>query len=402
VQHEAYPNGLTPDELVIVYRAIRQRSRGRFDLLRPEAYYDRPIALRHPFVFYEGHFPAFAVNTLVKLTHGRAGIDERLETLFARGIDPDSVDAVKDPTEVWPSRDEVLAYGEAADALVVDALLNLPRSEATFTILEHELMHHETLDYMLHELDYSRKKLPDERRPNWDSGWRRTHAVRIPAGRATLGNDRRFFGWDNEFPLHVVDVPAFTIDAYNVTNGEYLEFMEATGAKAPHFWHRENGEWCWRGMFELLPLRLTAPVYVTHDEATAYARWKGKRLPTEAEFHRAAYGGRDGREHHFVQRGNWNNVLSEPIGVGSYDPSPFGVYDLVGNGWEWTSTVFAPFDGFVPMESYRLYSTDFFDGAHYVLKGASPATARELVRPSFRNWFRPNYPYVYATFRCCA
>ena len=76
------------------------------------------------------------------------------------------------------------------------------------------------------------------------------------------------------------------------------------------------------------------------------------------------------------------------------------MHDLIGNGWEWTSTVFAPFDGFRPMASYPEYSADFFDGQHFVMKGASPATPRELLRPSFRNWFRPNYPYVYATFRC--
>ena len=79
--------------------------------------------------------------------------------------------------------------------------------------------------------------------------------------------------------------------------------------------------------------------------------------------------------------------------------SAFGAHDLVGNGWEWTSTPFAPFPGFRPMASYPEYSADFFDGGHYVMKGASPATARELLRPSFRNWFRPHYPYVYATFR---
>jgi formylglycine-generating enzyme required for sulfatase activity len=76
-----------------------------------------------------------------------------------------------------------------------------------------------------------------------------------------------------------------------------------------------------------------------------------------------------------------------------------GVHDLVGNGWEWTSTVFEPFAGFTPMRSYPEYSADFFDGHHFVMKGASPATARELIRPSFRNWFRGNYPYVYAKFR---
>jgi formylglycine-generating enzyme required for sulfatase activity len=78
------------------------------------------------------------------------------------------------------------------------------------------------------------------------------------------------------------------------------------------------------------------------------------------------------------------------------------VHDLVGNGWEWTSTEFSGFDGFEPMASYPVYSSDFFDGKHFVMKGASPATARHLVRRSFRNWFRGNYPYVFATFRCAA
>jgi formylglycine-generating enzyme required for sulfatase activity len=75
------------------------------------------------------------------------------------------------------------------------------------------------------------------------------------------------------------------------------------------------------------------------------------------------------------------------------------VQDLVGNGWEWTSTLFAPFEGFEAMASYPEYSAEFFDGQHYVIKGASSATAKELIRPSFGNWFRPNYPYVYAKFR---
>jgi formylglycine-generating enzyme required for sulfatase activity len=82
--------------------------------------------------------------------------------------------------------------------------------------------------------------------------------------------------------------------------------------------------------------------------------------------------------------------------------SRWGVHDLAGNGWEWTSSIFAPFPGFAPMVSYPEYSAEFFDGQHYVMKGASPATARELIRPSFRNWFRSNYPYVYAKFRTAA
>ena len=162
-------------------------------------------------------------------------------------------------------------------------------------------------------------------------------------------------------------------------------------------------------MFERFRLPLAWPVYVSHAEAAAYARWRDARLPTEAEYQRAAYGSPEGE-----RRYPWGeDPPSTEHGVfdfSSYDPEPagshpagrsaWGVDDLVGNGWEWTSTAFAPFPGFQPMASYPEYSADFFDGDHMVLKGASPVTAADLLRPTFRNWFRPRYPYVYATFRC--
>ncbi len=100
-------------------------------------------------------------------------------------------------------------------------------------------------------------------------------------------------------------------------------------------------------------------------------------------------------------RGQFDFAGFDPVPVGARPAgaSAWGIEDLVGNGWEWTSTLFEPFPGFTPMPAYPEYSADFFDGRHYVMKGASPVTARELIRPSFRNWFRPNYPYVYASFR---
>jgi formylglycine-generating enzyme required for sulfatase activity len=145
-------------------------------------------------------------------------------------------------------------------------------------------------------------------------------------------------------------------------------------------------------MLEPIPLPLDWPVYVSHEAATAYARWKGRRLMTEAEFHRAAEG---------ATPGHADFAGYDPVPIGSHPAttSRWGIEDLIGNGWEWTSSVFGPFPGFAPMASYPEYSADFFDGQHYVLKGASAATARELIRPSFRNWFRGNYPFVYAKFR---
>ena len=217
------------------------------------------------------------------------------------------------------------------------------------------------------------------------------------------------FGWDNEFGRTPIDVPAFEIATYPVTNGDWLRFV-AEGGSVPHFWKEGDGEWSLRLQFETIPLPQSWPVYVTHKQAQAYARWAGSRLPTEAEFHRAAFGTPQGDERAFP----WGSEAPAPhfgnFDFARFDPEPvdahpagtsaWGVADLIGNGWEWTSTPFGPFPGFEPMASYRQYSVDFFDGKHYVMKGASPVTPRELIRRSFRNWFFDDYPYMYAKFRC--
>jgi formylglycine-generating enzyme required for sulfatase activity len=163
-------------------------------------------------------------------------------------------------------------------------------------------------------------------------------------------------------------------------------------------------------MFDRVSLPEHWPVYVSQAEAAAFARWRGARLPSEAEYHRAAFGTPDGgaRRHPWGQEApaarhgvfDFTSWDPEPAGTHPDGDSAWGVADLVGNGWEWTATAFAPFDGFAPLPSYPEYSADFFDGEHVVMKGASPVTAAELIRPSFRNWFRTRYPYVYATFRC--
>ena len=115
------------EELTEWFRGARARTRSLFDLIAGDAYHERPIPLRNPFVFYDGHLPAFAVNTLVKLTLGKRGIDERLETLFERGIDPEDENSAKPPTDFWPSRAEVQAYAAAADELISKSLLEIAR-----------------------------------------------------------------------------------------------------------------------------------------------------------------------------------------------------------------------------------------------------------------------------------
>ncbi|MET0620228.1 MAG: SUMF1/EgtB/PvdO family nonheme iron enzyme [Thermoanaerobaculia bacterium] len=434
---------LDREALASRYLRNRERADAIFDSVRPEAYESRPIPLRNPICFYEGHLPAFGLNTIVKRGLGRTGVDEGLETLFERGIDPEDEQATPPGASAWPSRIEIRSFGAAANRRVLDALAEADIADeanpvlcdglAVHTVLEHDPMHHETLHYILHRLPFDQKVRPAGLampRIGGEPPSRRT--VRVAAGSATLGADREEipFGWDNEFPRMSVDVPAFEIDVDAVTNRDFQEFADSGGyenesfwdeegwawrsshgVRHPLFWELHRGVWMWRGMWDLIPLPMAWPVYVSHAEASAFARWKGKgrRLPSEAEFHRAAYGTPEGveRAHPWGDsppdpiRGHFDFAGDDPVPVGSYPrgASAWGVRDLVGTGWEWTSTVFAPFPGFAPMPSYPQYSADFFDGKHYVMKGASPATAKELIRRSFRNWFRPTYPYVYAKFR---
>jgi gamma-glutamyl hercynylcysteine S-oxide synthase len=162
-------------------------------------------------------------------------------------------------------------------------------------------------------------------------------------------------------------------------------------------------------MFDDVVLPLEWPVYVSQAEASAYARWAGKSLPTEAEWQRAAYGSdlkprADpwGNEQPVPNRGNFNFQSWDPTPVNAFPKgqSAFSVHDMLGNGWEWTSSAFKPFPGFKPFPFYPGYSADFFDGKHFVMKGGSARTAACMLRPSFRNWFQAHYQNVYAGFRC--
>ena len=352
--------------------------------------------------------------------------------------------------------DEALAntnidQAEGRDGFPLHTLLNVA--------IEHRLMHVETLAYMLHQLPFDMKVRPADS-PTVQAQTVRHDMASIPAGKVTLGLPRsgKTFGWDNEFEADTVDVPSFEIDRYKVTNRQYLEFMaadgyencafwtdhdwnwkEAHGVSHPAFWTRKNDCWYWRTMFREIPFDevplseisaneisedissrdapsvLDWPVYVSQAEASAYARWIGKSLPAEAEWQRAAYGTTNygtttsdqrrypwGSEAPSAKLGNFDFQYWDPTPVTAFPDgqSSYGVHDLLGNGWEWTSTVFGPLPGFQPFPFYRGYSADFFDGKHFVMKGGSSRTAACMLRPSFRNWFQAHYQYVYAGFRC--
>jgi formylglycine-generating enzyme required for sulfatase activity len=414
--------GLDRQRLMQWYRRNRKRTAEVFALVSGDAFYERPIPLRHPFVFYEGHIPAFSHTTLNVRGLGEAPVDPAFQRLFERGIDPGSVDDAKRHNRSdWPERRAIEAFLAECDRRVLEALQSaaidnpsvpsLVRAQAAYTILEHEAMHQETTTYIVHQLDEAHKRRM--RGDHRDHEIPRNEMRSIAAGIATLGAERDEipFGWDNEFERREIEVPSFSIATYPVTNGDWLRFVE-DGGPIPHFWREIDGERRLRLVGETIRLPLSWPVYVTHKQAMRYAQWAGTRLPTEAEYHRAAFGTPTGDERAFP----WGSELPEPrygnFDGSRFDPEPvdahpdgnsaWGVADLVGNGWEWTATPFAPLPGFVPMASYPQYSADFVDGRHYLMKGASPVTPRELIRRSFRNWFFDDYPYMYAKFRCVA
>jgi ergothioneine biosynthesis protein EgtB len=408
-----------------------------FGLLTDAAWREQPIALRQPFVFYLGHLPAFAWNHLGLGLLGRAAFRPDFDRLFERGIDPVGVDSHV-PRADWPAVSSVLDYRERVRRQLSDALSHpdLPPDAPAVVamVVEHEVMHHETLQYMIQELDHSLKERPAGRAvPAEAREAPPARAIEVPEGTATLGARRGAipFGWDNEFPEERVLVPAFAIDALPVTNADFLEFVLDGGYADPRLWREED--WAWRsrrcvnqphswvsehdrlrvrGLLEDVAFDSAArwPAAVSWAEASAYTRWKGARLPTEPEWHRAArgtpsaeertwpWGGEAPEERH--GRFHFRNAAPAPVGSHPAGASAWGVHELVGNGWEWTASPFAPFPGFEPMPRYLGYSADFFDGAHFVLLGGSWATDEVLLRPSFRNWFQPHYPFVFSKFRC--
>jgi gamma-glutamyl hercynylcysteine S-oxide synthase len=434
------PTAVSHDLLVRLADA-RVRSDAQFRIVRENSLYERPIPERHRIVFYVGHLEAFDLNLLGGAL-GLRSFHPELDRLFAFGIDPVGGGLPDDQSSDWPSLNIVRDYaarvraaldeklsadlgdsgGHGRDGFSLSTLLNVA--------VEHRLMHLETLAYMFHQLPLDRK-VAQSADMIFSNSPVTPRMCTIPAGEATLGlhRERDEFGWDNEFEIHTRQVPSFEIGQYKITNGQYLEFIRAGGYEArefwredawewknangichPVFWRRSDDRWLYRTVFAEIPLPLDWPVYVSHAEASAYARWAGKQLPSEEQWHRAAYGTPEGFERRYPSGG------AEPhAGLGNFDfqrwdPAPvngfplnvsaFGVEGMLGNGWEWTSTVFAPFPGFEPFPFYPGYSANFFDGKHFVMKGGSARTAACMLRPTFRNWFQGHYQYVYSAFRC--
>jgi gamma-glutamyl hercynylcysteine S-oxide synthase len=295
-------------------------------------------------------------------------------------------------------------------------------------IVQHEQQHDETM-MATHQLRQGGPALSAEP-PNPPRDRDLPPEVLVPEGTFTMGTDVEPWALDNERPARPVLTAAYWIDTVPVSNAEFIAFVEGGGyddprwwtpegwahrvsaaLAAPLFWRREGAQW-WRRRFGVdEPVPLHEPVqHVCWYEADAYARWAGKRLPTEAEWEKAArWDPATGRSRRYPwgdddpepRRANLGGAYLQPAPVGSYPDgaSPLGVRQLIGDVWEWTASDFARPPGFVAFP-YREYSEVFFGDEYKVLRGGSWAADRSTVRGTFRNWDYPIRRQIFSGFRC--
>jgi iron(II)-dependent oxidoreductase len=295
-------------------------------------------------------------------------------------------------------------------------------------VIQHEHQHNET---MLQTLALAEPGVftPREARPGVRGAARTGGMVAIEAGPFLAGARADGFAYDNERPRFEVELPAFEIDALPVTNADYERFVQAggyewrewwsedgwawlreSGARAPLYWTADGGERRFDRIVERDP---ALPVmHVSWFEADAYARWAGKRLPTELEWEKAAAWGPGaaeprlypwGAEEPTPERANLDQTAFGPLPAGALaaGASAYGVLGLVGDAWEWTASEFRGYPGFRAYP-YREYSEVFFGPDYRVLRGGSWATRPSVARNTFRNWDLPQRRQLLAGFRCAA
>ena len=260
-------------------------------------------------------------------------------------------------------------------------------------LIAHEHQHNETMLQLIQLVD-GYEPVEVEPLPGADSDG--PPMVLVEGGEAEIGAGARGFAYDNERPRHAIEVEPFRIDRTPVTNRAYAEFVADTRAEPPMYWEADSeGGWSRTAMGRTEPLDLDQPVvHVSWHEAEAFARWAGKRLPTEEEWEVAAAGA--DRE-----RANLDQLGFGCAEAGAYADaaSDCGAVQMLGDVWEWTSSDFIAYPGFSAFP-YREYSEVFFGDAHKVLRGGSWATRRNVIRTSFRNWDLPERRQLFAGLRC--
>ncbi|MGN9911370.1 ergothioneine biosynthesis protein EgtB [Phytohabitans sp. LJ34] len=406
----------------------RLRSSGLTDAVDDDDLVRQHSPLMSPLVWDLAHVGNQEELWLVRDVGGREPVRSDIDHLY---------DAFKHPRKDRPQLPllgpaEARAYTRQVRDKVLDLLDRVPlegrplvdQGFAFGMIVQHEQQHDETM-LATHQLRVGPPVLeaaPPPRATATAGG-----EALIPAGPFTMGTSAEPWALDNERPAHTVDLPAFLIDRAPVTNGQYQEFVDAGGYANPRWWstegwaHRQraglSGPMHWHGdgtytrFGRREPLVPDEPVvHVCWYEAEAYAAWAGKRLPTEAEWEKAArfdpatgrsrrypWGDEDPAERH----ANLGQRHLSPAPVGAYPAgvSPAGVHQLIGDVWEWTSSDFAGYPGFAAFP-YDEYSKVFFGPEYKVLRGGSFGTDKAACRGTFRNWDYPIRRQIFSGFRC--
>ncbi|WP_095756534.1 ergothioneine biosynthesis protein EgtB [Streptomyces xinghaiensis] len=389
--------------------------------------------LMSPLVWDLAHIGNFEDQWLLRAVGGREALRPDVDAVY---------DAFEHPRAERPSL-PLLPPGEArhyvadvrARALDVLADTRLEGGELTDAafafgmIAQHEQQHDETM-LITHQLRRGPAALTAPAPPPAPADADSLPAeVLVPGGPFTMGTSAEPWALDNERPAHRRDVPAFLIDTVPVGNGAYLRFIEdggyeeprwwapggwayvrEHGLRAPLFWRREGSGWVRRRFGVTEPVPLGEPVlHVSWYEADAYARWAGRRLPTEAEWEKAArHDPATGRSRRYPwgdadpgpDQANLGQRHLRPAPLGSWPrgASPLGVRQLIGDVWEWTASDFLPYPGFRAFP-YREYSEVFFGPEHKVLRGGSFAVDPVACRGTFRNWDLPVRRQIFAGFR---
>lgn len=395
------------------------------------AWYERAIPLRHPLIFYYGHTATFFINKLLLARLVEKRVDPHMESIFAIGVDEMSWDDLNDAHYDWPEVERVQAYRDEIRRIVLgiidEAPLTLPVNweHPWWTIvmgIEHERIHVETSSVLIRQqkLEFIRPH-PDWKANQSSGPAPQNSLVEIPAGTVVLGRSRknpRLYGWDNEFGTHAAETPVFQASRLLVSNGEYLNFVEAGGYKNGEFWDEEGVEWLgyskathpefwvpggegWRLrlMTEVVAMPWNWPVEVNAHEARAFCRWKSVsegrrvRLPSEDEWHRmlAVSGWKPGDDANLHLD---HGASSTP--VDGFAHGPF--FDMVGNVWQWTETPIYPFDGFEVHPYYDDFTTPTFDDRHAIIKGGAWISSGNEAEPDSRYAFRRHF-FQHAGFR---
>jgi iron(II)-dependent oxidoreductase len=353
-----------------------------------------------PLIWDLGHIANFEELWLVQRIGGRKPLRGDLGELY---------DAIEQPRKIRGelpilTADEVRPYMEGVRERTLEVLdgIDLESGDPLLAdgfvyemLLAHEHQHNETMLQLLQMVEsYEPAKV--DAGPASEPVSDGPEMVRVEGGPHEIGAPDVGFAYDNERPRHRVELKAFWIDRTPVTNADYMTYLEETGAEPPMYWERE-GERGWArtamGRREEVDPRLPV-IHVSWDEADAFARWAGKRLPTEAEWEVAAEGA--DRE-----RANLDQFSFGPAPAGAYADaaSDCGAVQMLGDVWEWTSSDFTAYPGFSAFP-YPEYSEVFFGDEHKVLRGGAWAARRDVIRTSFRNWDLPVRRQIFSGIRC--